>query len=189
MRKLILNVRIHKIVDNPLRSVDINVCHYSKQPHCCHIGYACAGPCHEAFVFCSITIPCHIWCESTMSTRMCSLITHVVNFLVTIRSALGSGLHLADATIKISSNMFLRSPEHLASIDFEVQLKSIFVAVSQAERSLQKFEFPYGPLRFTPPLIFLITETFGTVVVATFLVGFPSQCYIFRCHGLKVPGL
>jgi len=45
-------------MDNPEHLIDINVCHYSKQPHCCHIGYACAGPCHEAFVFCNITIPC-----------------------------------------------------------------------------------------------------------------------------------
>jgi hypothetical protein len=83
-------------------------------------------------------------------------------FLVTIRSALGSGLYLADPTIKIS-DIFLRSPEHLASINFEVQLKSIFIAVSQVEWSLQKYEFPYGPLRFTPPLIFLVTGIFGTV--------------------------
>jgi hypothetical protein len=118
---------------------------------------------------------------------MCSLIAHVFNFLVTVRSALGNGLYLADLTIKIS-NIFVRSPEHLASIDFEVQLKSDFIAVSQAEWSLRKYEFPYGPLRFTSPLIFLITEIFGTVV-ATFLVCFPTQCCIFRHHGLKVPRL
>jgi len=185
MHKFILNVRIHKIVDNPLNLIDINVCHYSKQPHCCHIGYACAGACHDAFVFCNITIPCHIWCASTMSTRTCSLIARIVNFLVTISSALGSGHYLADPTIKMS-NIFLCSPELLATIDFEVQLKSIFIAVSQVGRSLRKYGFPYSPLRFTPPLIFPITEIFGTIV-ATFLVGYPTHCCIFRLHVLKLP--
>jgi len=95
MHKFILNMIIHKTMDNPLHLIAINVCHYSKQPQCCcHIGYACAGPCHEAFVFCNITIPCHIWCASTMSTHTCSLITHIVNFLVTIRSALGKWMLL-----------------------------------------------------------------------------------------------
>jgi hypothetical protein len=140
VHKFILNVRIHKIMDNPLHLIGINVCHYSKQPHCCHIGYACAGPCHEAFVFCNITIPCHIWCASTKSTRKYSLISQVVNFLVTKNSALGSGHYLADPTI-IMSKIFLCCPEHLAIIDFEMQLKSIFIAVSQVERSLRSMDF------------------------------------------------
>jgi hypothetical protein len=121
VQNLILNVRIPKIMDIPLHLIDIHVCHYSKQPHCCHIGYACAGPCHEAFVFCNFTIPCHIWCASTMSTRTYSLITQVFNFFVTISSALGSGHYLVDPTVKMS-NIFLCSPERLATINFEVQL-------------------------------------------------------------------
>jgi len=174
MHVVILNVRIHKILDNPLHLVDINVCHYSKQLQCCHIGYACAGPCHEAFVFCNITIPCHIWCASTMSTHTCSLIAHVINSFVTIRSAVGSGHYLADPRIKMS-HVFLCSRKHSATVDFEVQLRPIFIAVSRVERSLRKYIFPYGPSRFTPLLIVLITELFFGTIVATFLVGFATR--------------
>ena len=108
MHNFILNVKIHKNMDNPLHLNYINICHYSKQPHCCHIGYACAGPCHDVFMFCNITIPCHIWCASTMSTRTCSVITQALNFLVTLSSALESGHYLADPTVKMS-NIFLYS--------------------------------------------------------------------------------
>jgi len=125
MHNFILNVKIHKNMDNPLHLNYINICHYSKQPHCCHIGYACAGPCHDVFMFCNITIPCHIWCASTMSTRTCSVITQALNFLVTLSSALGSGHYLADPTVKMS-NIFLYSPEHLATIDFLSAVKINF---------------------------------------------------------------
>lgn len=38
---------------------------------CCHIGYACAGPCHEMFWFCNIMrIPWYIWCAGTVSTHV-----------------------------------------------------------------------------------------------------------------------
>lgn len=119
VHKFMSNVRIYKIMVNPLHLIDINVCHYSKQPHCCHIGYACAGPCHEVFRFCNITIPCHIWCASTMSTHRFLNCTNI-NFLVTVSSALESGRYLADLAIKLS-NILLCCSEHLTTIDSDVQ--------------------------------------------------------------------
>jgi hypothetical protein len=107
MHKLNLNVRFHKIVDNPLDLMYINVYHYSKQPHCCHIGYACAGPCREAFRFCNITIPCHICFASTMSTHILYSVAQVVSCLVTMTSTLRIEHYLANLTIKVMNNIIL----------------------------------------------------------------------------------
>jgi hypothetical protein len=116
-----LSVGVHKTMLNTLYLIDTDICHYSQQPHCCcHIGYACAGPCHEVFRFCNITIPCHIWCASTMSTRMFFLIAEIVNFLAYMRNALESGHYLAGFTVKLS-NIFQCSSIYLSTIALEVE--------------------------------------------------------------------
>jgi len=141
--KNILNMRIHKIMDYPLHLVDINLCAIIQNHHTVvatlvmlvqdpAMKHSCSATLRYPAIS-GVQVPCllvHVL-----------LIANVINFLVTIRSALRSGRYLADPRIKITHTL-LCSPEHLATIDFEVRLKSIFVAVSQLEQSLRKYVFP-----------------------------------------------